>query len=779
MHPSIARYLNRQRDRLAGAVARPLERALGAERARVAGQALVTGLEQSLLETDPGAFLGFLRESAGRWTGEGVDADGVGEALLALIRSPGSEVRGLHAKDWLRELKPMVDFIPTPLLFIEPGLRIVIANRAFCELSGEIPETLAGRPLAELIELDAHGGLHVSAVGDGPATGMPQLERVRLRSQPGRGLLVSRVPFAPGGPCAGWFVTLSPDALPVIAEASLGELLEREKRQKEKFAALLTISNAVVNTLDLNTILSMIARQVRQVIQTDECTVFLFDERDQMLFPVVCDARSYVEEMMACRLRLGEGITGIVAQTGRGEIVNDAEADPRAVTVPGTPPEQTALLCVPLMTREVVVGVITLSRIGERGFHDEDLELATLFAGQCSAAIANARLYEDMKAAFDQLRETQTQLVQSAKLNALGEMAGGVAHDFNNILAAILGRTQLLLQSQPDVEIRRQLQVIEQAALDGAHTVRRVQEFTRVRHDERFETLDVNQVLLGVIELTRPAWESGAKRHGIAVDVHLELRATGTTAGNASELREVFTNLVLNAVDAMPGGGELWVSSENGAGVVRVQVRDTGVGMSAGTREKIFDPFFTTKEAKGTGLGLSVAYGIVSRHRGTIDVESETGIGTVFTLTFPIGCVERAVVVTDSTFPPPRMRVLVVDDEEAVLEVLVDLLAAMGMDVEAAHGGPAGIDAVNRGTYDVVFSDLGMPEVNGYDLAMAIKSRRPQTAVVLVTGWGYQIEQESATARGVDLVMPKPFSWEDVERALRLVADPAARKRAA
>lgn len=564
-----------------------------------------------------------------------------------------------------------------------------------------------------------------------------------------------------------------------LSEASFNAVLERERHQKEKFAALLTVSHAVVNSLELNTILATIAKQVRQVIQTDECTVFLYDPDTQLLCPVVCDAQQWQEEMMAVRLRLGEGITGMVALTGKGEFVNDAESDPRAITVPGTPPEQSSLLCVPLQSREKVVGVITLSRIGERGFNNEDLELATLFAGQCSAAIVNAGLFADMKAAYEELRQTQAQLVQSAKLNALGEMAGGVAHDFNNILAAILGRTQLLLQNTADPEVRRQLSVIEQAAIDGAHTVRRVQEFTRVRQDERFETLDVNQVLLGVLELTRPAWEAGAKRRGVAIDVHLDLQATQPMAGNASELREVFTNLVLNAVDAMPWGGDLWVSTENGAGELCVHFRDTGVGMDAETRARVFDPFFTTKAVKGTGLGLSVAFGIVSRHRGRIEVESEAGVGTLFKIRFPRGEIAGAGLEAGPRGPLPRLRILCVDDEEPVLSVLVDLLRAMGQDVHPALGGQAGLEAFARGSFDVVFSDLGMPEVNGWDLALTVKSQRPETSVVLVTGWGFQLEEGAAMLRGVDVIMPKPFSMEDLERMLRQIGEMQARTRAA
>jgi signal transduction histidine kinase/ActR/RegA family two-component response regulator len=564
-----------------------------------------------------------------------------------------------------------------------------------------------------------------------------------------------------------------------LPDVPIEDVLRREVAQREKFSALLTVSRAVVNTLDLNTILTTIAKQIRQVIQTDECTVFLHDDRENVLLPAVCDAVTYKDEMLAVRLKPGEGITGAVALSGRGEIVNDAEADPRAMTVPGTPPEQSALLCVPLVSRERVLGVVTLSRLGPRGFQEEDLELATLFAGQCSAAIANARLYESIKLAYDELRATQAQLVQSAKLNALGEMAGGVAHDFNNILAAILGRTQLLLQSVDDPGIRRQLGVVEQAALDGAQTVRRVQEFTRVRQDERFETLDLNRVLYGVVELTRPAWEAGAKRRGVVVNPHLDLKATQSIAGAASELREVFTNMVLNAVDAMPAGGELWITSADEGDEVRVQVRDSGVGMDHDTRARVFDPFFTTKEVKGTGLGLSVAYGIVKRHRGHIDVLSHPGAGTEFTLTFPKGAIPVAHGPFADGPAPAALRALVADDEESVLTVLAEMLRGMGHQVSTALGGPAAIELIRQETFDIVFTDLGMPEVNGWDLAAVVKSRRPECAVVLVSGWGFQLEEDAAQSRGVDRVMAKPFSFPDVESALRALFDPQGQRRAA
>ena len=555
--------------------------------------------------------------------------------------------------------------------------------------------------------------------------------------------------------------------------------LQRERIEKNKFAALLTVSHAVANSLELGTILATIAGQVREVIQTDECTVFLYDEQEKVLRPKVCDADSFRDEIMNVRLKLGEGITGAVAQSGRGEIVNDAERDPRAAQVPGTPEEHSSLLCVPLLAREKVVGVITLTRTSGRSFEPEDLELATLFAGHCSTAIENARHYEETRAALVELRETQAQLVQSAKLNALGEMAGGVAHDFNNLLSAVLGRTQLLLQGVRDPEIRRQLQVIERAALDGAETVRRVQEFTRVRSDGHFATLRLNELLREVVGRTRAAWEAGPRRNGIAVEIEFDLAARQTIAGSASEIRELFANLVLNAVDALPWGGQIRISTADEGSDVVVRIRDTGIGMDEETRQRVFDPFFSTKSARGTGLGLSVARGIVTRHRGSIVVESEPHLGAEFTVRFPAG---GSPGLPPAPFSPgrlPRLRVLAVDDEKPVLDVLADLLRALDQQVDTALGGAAGLERFEQGEYQVVFTDLSMPEVNGWDLTLAVKSRRPDVAVVVVTGWGLQLEEETARAHGVDLLVAKPFSIEDLELALQRVGDSLAPRSAA
>jgi signal transduction histidine kinase/ActR/RegA family two-component response regulator len=706
------------------------------------------------------------------WQERGLEPEDAARVALALL-APGALRAQPGPRAHERSLKLHLDSIPIPMIGGDAGLRIVVCNPAFQALAPEAHADLRGHALQDLLAPACRDELIERLKGRNDGADALQVGRVALVTLPETEFVGTWIPLRRPDGSEAWILRLGHGTNSSLE--ALGERLRRKESQNEKFAALLTVSHAVVASLDLDQILDTIAREARRVLQVDECTVFLLDETQKILVPAACDVQDFRDEVMAIRLPLGQGVTGNVALTGRGEIVNSALDDPRAVQVPGTPVEQSALLCVPLFVREKVAGAITLTRTGERIFLDEDLELATLFAGQCSGAISNARLYEEIRGAYHELREAQSQLVQSAKLNALGEMAGGVAHDFNNILAAILGRTQMLLQTVADPGERRQLEVIERATLDGAQAVRRVQEFTRVRQDEHFDTLDVGEVLEGVLELTRPAWETESKHRGITLDTRLELCAVQPVAGNASELREVFTNLVLNALDAMPWGGTLTLSSVDADGEVCIGVRDTGVGMDRDTQGRIFDPFFTTKPVKGTGLGLSVAYGIITRHHGHIEVESEPGRGSLFTVRLPAALADQPGRRPASAEPLPRLRVLAVDDEEPVLQVLGDLLAMLGQEVEMALGGAAGLERFTPGRFDVVFTDLGMPGVNGWDLVRTVKSRSPETPVVIVTGWGAQIESGALQTRGADFVIAKPFSLEDVRAVLQQVGERPAR----
>src|SRR5690242_12721744 len=228
------------------------------------------------------------------------------------------------------------------------------------------------------------------------------------------------------------------------------------------------------------------------------------------------------------------------------------------------------------------------------------------------------------------------QFSQMEKLSALGELASGVAHDFNNTLAGILGRAQLLQRTTDPEKIKRGLDIIIKTAEDGAKTVKRIQDFARQRRDHNFELVSVDQILTDASEITRPRWKNCAEAASIHIALDRQIQSHAMVMGDDSELREVLVNMVFNAIDAMPEGGTLRLATEVANDSVVITIADTGVGMYPEVRSKIFDPFFTTKGKAGLGLGLAVSFGIIRRHGGNIEVESHYGKGTEFRITLPV-----------------------------------------------------------------------------------------------------------------------------------------------
>lgn len=358
------------------------------------------------------------------------------------------------------------------------------------------------------------------------------------------------------------------------------------------------------------------------------------------------------------------------------------------------------------------------------------------------------------------------QLVRTEKLASLGTMAGGVAHDFNNILMTILGNTQLLSKelAQTAPHIRRRLKNIEQAVHDGAHVVRRLQVFTGKDRgaQEGTEKTVIHEAVQDVLELTRPRWKNALEKQGRRLEIVKELAPGICAAINSSDFREVLTNLVFNAIDAMPSGGLLRFRSYAGVDHVFLEVTDTGMGMDEETQKKIFDPFFTTKGAGNSGLGLSVCWSLIQRWGGHLTVRSAPGRGTTFTLRLPAAGAAECRHETQDVAPSRsvRKRLLVVDDDREVLELLGDMLRLMGHQVTIEHDGRKALDLLDTHVFDLILTDLGMPEVNGWDIAERAKERRPGVPVVLVSGWGAQYEDEDLSHRGVDLVCSKPLSYQ-------------------
>lgn len=369
-------------------------------------------------------------------------------------------------------------------------------------------------------------------------------------------------------------------------------------------------------------------------------------------------------------------------------------------------------------------------------------------------------------------REIYQKMSQTEKLRALGEMAGGVAHDFNNILSVMIPRLEMITSRLSDEKNLRDISTVTRAARDGEQIVRRIRNFTRTEQfTDDLSEVDLNQIAIQTVEMTRPMWgrAGGAQSPAILYTLKTDLRADGKLKGSESELREMFTNIIFNAIDAMPNGGTIRIRSWNAGDRLYCTISDTGEGMSEEVRKCAFNPFFTTKGKRGTGLGLSMVYGIVTRHRGEIDVKSAPGRGTEFTISLPrLPRPEPTELDTDRPAVEAGLqeKILIVDDELGVREVLTEILREFGFTVAAVENGRRALEILERDSYGIVFTDLDIPGMNGLELTREIKDRYPETKVLLFTGW--RVEKEDAKLRraGVDQVLPKPIVMDQIRATL-------------
>ena len=382
---------------------------------------------------------------------------------------------------------------------------------------------------------------------------------------------------------------------------------------------------------------------------------------------------------------------------------------------------------------------------------------------------------QQLEKALEELQTAQQQVIQQERLRALGTMASGIAHDFNNALAAILGFTELLIyrpETLADTEkTLRFLQMMNTAAKDAGNVVNRLREFYRQREEgEVFVPVDLNHLAEEAVSLTQPKWKNQAEANGIAIHVATELGNIPKVVGNAADLREALTNLIFNAVDAMPQGGAITVRTRLDNSRVILEVADTGTGMSEEVRTRCLEPFFTTKGDRGTGLGLSMVYGILQRHQGTIDIQSTLGSGTTFILSLPIGVEPQPPKEADSAPCVLRpLRVLLVDDEDLVRRILNEFLLGDKHIVETAANGQQALDKFQRAEFDVVILDRAMPDMNGDQVAVAIKQLKPRTPIILLTGFGSMMQAAGEQPPGVDLVVGKPVTILGLREAVAKV----------
>jgi signal transduction histidine kinase/CheY-like chemotaxis protein len=431
-------------------------------------------------------------------------------------------------------------------------------------------------------------------------------------------------------------------------------------------------------------------------------------------------------------------------------------------------------------------GILCMLGSANRPVDSRDYALWTLLSNQITLVLEAISLLEqerrwsnvleervrertsDLEEAHGELIRTRDQLIRSEKLKALGQMASGIAHDFNNVLATILGYCQLYIPKAKEPDLLKCMQVIEQAAWDGAATVRRVQEFAGVsRTRSTVERVSVNRLLREVREITRPRWRDQAQKEGRTVHFELNLAEVPHVMGHAGELREALANIIFNGLDAMPVGGTIHTSTRVVDSTVEVIVADTGEGIQKEDLPQIFDPFFTTKGLGHSGLGLSTSYGIVHRHNGEIQIESDVDQGTTVRVQLPVTSSERTSpavgeVPSDVDVEDSSARILIIEDEPSVREILDNILKSKKHEVQAAASGREGLETFRTHPFDLVITDLGMPEMSGWEVAQKIRENDQSIPIILMTGWGMEISPEEWQDRGISTVIPKPFQAKDI-----------------
>ena len=406
---------------------------------------------------------------------------------------------------------------------------------------------------------------------------------------------------------------------------------------------------------------------------------------------------------------------------------------------------------------------------------------------QANQLLANSQQHatrERLKKCLENISEAHTrhvaqreQEIHAQKMAALGELSFGVAHNVNNTLTGILGRAQLILRNSSDPgKVESGLELIIRSAEDGAHIIRRIQDFARQRPSRAFETISVAELLKDACEMTRPRWESRSEFAPIRFALHADCQAH--VKGDPVELREVLVNMIYNAVDAMPSGGEVRVSTQETRERVVLCITDTGTGMGPEVKQRLFDPFFTTKGKAGTGMGLAVSFGIIRRHEGSIEVDSEPGRGTTFRISLPkvaYTTTDAAHLLTAGTAATSeeRLRILVVDDETHVREVLIEALESEGCEVVSAPSGEIALALFDQyeGKFDAVFTDIGMPEMSGWELVTEIRERSQTIPLAIVSGWADAISVQTRNAVNADWVVAKPFDINKISNIAQEIAN--------
>jgi signal transduction histidine kinase/DNA-binding response OmpR family regulator len=571
-----------------------------------------------------------------------------------------------------------------------------------------------------------------------------------------------------------------------VLDARVAERTARLTESNARMHLLEQITRAIAQRQDVSSILQVVASAIEDRLPADFVCIGRHDRAKASLVIAHVGARSTA---LGAALEMVPAAEIPIDQNGLARCTADVlvyEPDLAEVAFPFPSRLATqglrALVLAPLPREQDVFGILVVARRDPHSFASTDCEFLRHLGEHVGLAIEQAQLRDSLRRAYDDLKHTQQAVVEQERLRAIGQMASGIAHDINNAISPVAVYTQSLLERDLVLapEIRDYLEIVGRVTKDIAATVARMRDFYRPDDGRvEFKPVDLNALVPQVVDLTRARWSDMPLQRGAVIKVMTQLETDlPAVLGNASELREVATNLIFNAVDAMPGGGTLTVRTEtlpqeaNGERIVRFEVGDSGVGMDEETRLRCLEPFFTTKGERGTGLGLAMVQAAAQRHRARLDIDSAPGLGARFRLDF--AAAEAAMSSSEAAAAPRKvraLRLLLVDDDPSVLKSTAFVLKLAGHAITVAAGGEPGVEALQAAcasgaTFDAIVTDLGMPYIDGNRVAEVAKELFPALPVILLTGWGRRMESGDDAPPHVDFVLPKPLDLTQLREVL-------------
>jgi signal transduction histidine kinase/ActR/RegA family two-component response regulator/uncharacterized membrane protein affecting hemolysin expression len=585
----------------------------------------------------------------------------------------------------------------------------------------------------------------------------------------------------------------------------IGEGQDRLQSQLARLDLLHRITGAIGDRLDLSSIFLVVVGTLEADLPIDFGGVCTYEPGAGFVSLQSIGPRG---RALAPAMALGDAAAIPVDENGLSRCVGgELVYEPDTSTLPFALPRRFAqaglrsLVLAPMLVEQSVCGVLIAARRAAEGFGSADCEFLRHLCDHVALATRQAQLHGALQRAYDDLRQSQQTVMQQERLRALGQMASGIAHDINNAISPVALYTEMLLEREPALSDRARgcLVTIQGAIEDVADTVARMREFYRPREPQLvLARVALNRAIEHVVELTRARWSDLPQQRGIVIQLRTDLAPDlPEIMGAEGEIRDALTNLIFNAVDAMPQGGTLTLrtrisdapggshraeGSSDAERRVTVEVTDTGIGMDEETRRRCLEPFYTTKGERGTGLGLAMVYGMVQRHSAELEIDSALGRGTTLRLSFAVTSepLQGAAPAAVNVQPNRRLSILLVDDDPLLIKSLRDILEGDGHLITAADGGQRGIDeftaAHRRGEpFALVITDLGMPYVDGRKVAATVRAVSPSTPVILLTGWGRRMLAENDIPPHVDRVLGKPPKLIELRTALaELTAGPRA-----